>query len=379
MAITQVITTLPTAPDPATDTRDEFSTKAAAYVLAQKAMVPELNTWAGQVNAIAATAVGDVATAIGAAAADTPVGADKLAWRKDATGVLKSVTFADALAWFTAPVAQDFRLSLTTTIPVTTVDVTGATTIYAVPKVGNRIGLYDGAIWRNYTSAEFSLALGTLSSGKPYDVFCYQNADVPTLEFLAWTNDTTRATALAYNAGILIKSGDATRRYLGTFYTTSTTQTEDSAANRYLWNYYHRVGRSCVVIDATANWTYSTSTYRQANNSAANQLNVLVGVIEDNIEVNVVGAVTNSTATLRYAQVGIGINSTTVNSAHIQLRVFVGNTQSKVVTSTLVGATLLGKNSYVRLEIAEGTDTQTWIGSSGTPLIQTAIYGRVMA
>lgn len=128
MAITQVITTLPAAPDPATDTRDEFSTKAAASVLAQKAMVPELNTWAGQVNAIAATAVGDVATAIGAAAADTPVGTDEFAWRKVATGVLKKVTFTNALAWFAAAagsVSQAFEGS--TLKAATTVGVGGAT------------------------------------------------------------------------------------------------------------------------------------------------------------------------------------------------------------------------------------------------------------
>lgn len=110
MAITQVITTLPAAPDPATMTRDEFNTAAAAYVLAQKAMVPELNTWAGEVNAIAATAVGDVATAIGAAAADTPVGADELCWRKTATGLLKKVTFTNALEWFASVSGSSSRV-----------------------------------------------------------------------------------------------------------------------------------------------------------------------------------------------------------------------------------------------------------------------------
>lgn len=53
MTITQVITALPTAPDPATMTRDQFSTAAAAFVLAQKAEVTELNTWATQANAVA--------------------------------------------------------------------------------------------------------------------------------------------------------------------------------------------------------------------------------------------------------------------------------------------------------------------------------------
>ena len=51
--ITQTITTLPTAPNPATQTPSQFSSTAAAYVLAQKDMVPQLNTWAGQANTVA--------------------------------------------------------------------------------------------------------------------------------------------------------------------------------------------------------------------------------------------------------------------------------------------------------------------------------------
>lgn len=62
--ITQVITALPTAPDPATMTRDEFSTAAAAFVLAQKdALRPEINTWAGQANTVAGEVNTNAATA----------------------------------------------------------------------------------------------------------------------------------------------------------------------------------------------------------------------------------------------------------------------------------------------------------------------------
>jgi hypothetical protein len=53
MTITQVISTLPENPDPAIDAPSVFSLKAAASVLAQKAMVPELNAWTVQVNALA--------------------------------------------------------------------------------------------------------------------------------------------------------------------------------------------------------------------------------------------------------------------------------------------------------------------------------------
>jgi hypothetical protein len=62
--ITQTIDALPTAPDPATMTRDEFSTAAAAFVLAQKdTFRPQLNTWAGQVNTVKGEMVVDAATA----------------------------------------------------------------------------------------------------------------------------------------------------------------------------------------------------------------------------------------------------------------------------------------------------------------------------
>lgn len=271
-------------------------------------------------------------------------------------------------------VAQDFRLSLTTGVPVTTSDVTGATTIYAVPKTGNRIGLYDGARWRNYTSAEFSLALGTLTSGKPYDVFCYQNAGVPTLEFLAWTNDSTRATALAYDSGILIKSGDATRRYLGTFYTTSTTQTEDSVANRYLWNYYHRAVRQMSRIETTASWTYTTATIRQANASASNQLNFFIGLVEDTVDATASSWATNTSANI-YVQSGVGLNSTSSFSS-------IGNSASAITigqpatpSGRFVGIPALGKNYLSWNEYSTALGTTTWAGNTNN----SGINGSVLA
>lgn len=154
---------------------------------------------------------------------------------------------------------QDFRLTLTSGTPVTISDVTGATTIYCTPYTGNRIALYVSSAWVLRTTSEFSLALGTLTSGKPYDVYCYDNSGTPTLEFLVWTNDTTRATALAYQDGVLVKSGDSTRRYIGTFYTTATTTTEDSTSKRYLVNYYHRVARNLFGFFTTNRATTSAS------------------------------------------------------------------------------------------------------------------------
>lgn len=265
---------------------------------------------------------------------------------------------------------NDFRLTLTTGTPVTTADVTAAGTIYCTPYKGNQIALYSGSAWNVRTSAEFSLALSGLTSGKPYDVFCYDNGGTPTLEFLVWTNDTTRATALAYQDGILSKSGDTTRRYLGTFYTTSTTTTESSVANRYLWNYYHRVDRRMVRNESTASWTYTTNTWRQANASSSNQLNFVIGVSEDAVTVHAAGAARNSSAQ-QTAFIGIGLDSTTTNSATLMPYANVFSTTSHYVAlnAEYIGTPSAGRHYLAWLEIdVTATGTTTWAGNQDSSI-----------
>lgn len=264
---------------------------------------------------------------------------------------------------------QDFRLTLTSATPVTTADVVGATTIYCTPYKGNRISLYDGTNWNIRTANEFSLSLGTLTSGKPYDVFCYDNAGVPTLEFLAWTNDTTRATALVYQNGILVKSGATTRRYLGSFYTTATTTTEDSLTKRYLFNYYNRTNRPIKVIEATASWTYS-GTYRQVRASTANQINIMCGMAEDLVDILATSAVNGGPS---HISIGIGLNSTTVNSA------INSSGNSTYYASSIARYTAippLGLNSFKWLEMSTEAPASTFYGAGGaTGGIQTGMIG----
>lgn len=211
---------------------------------------------------------------------------------------------------------NDFRLTLTSGTPVTTVDVAAATTIYCTPYKGNRIALYDGSGWNVRSSAEFSLALGTLTSGLPYDVFCYDNAGVPTLEFLAWTNTTTRATALAYQDGILSKTGALTRRYLGTFYTISTTQTADSkTVGRFLWNYYNRVLRNTQGT-FSADMSTSSATYVELNTEIQNKF--IIGVSEDVVTGFVSGTASNSAAANQYTATAVAFDSTSTAEASFE-------------------------------------------------------------
>lgn len=87
------------------------------------------------------------------------------------------------------------RLTLTTGMPITTADVTGAATMYFTPTgKGGRIALYSGSAWAVFTLTEISLALGTLVNAQGYDVFVYDNAGTRTLELAEWANATVTMT-----------------------------------------------------------------------------------------------------------------------------------------------------------------------------------------
>lgn len=178
------------------------------------------------------------------------------------------------------------RLTLTTGTPITTSDVLAATTLYYTPYIGNQIALYDSTFtcWRAYTFTERSLSLSGLAAGTPRDIFIYDNAGTLTLESVAWTNDTTRATALARQDEIYVQSGNVHKRYLGTIRTTATIgQCEDSVSHRYVWNYYHRLERRLYLQDLTGH-SYSSGTFREWN-AGTFRVHLIVGAVEEIIKV----------------------------------------------------------------------------------------------
>lgn len=260
------------------------------------------------------------------------------------------------------------RLTLTTALPVTTADVTAATTLFWTPTRGNRCALYDGSRWTVRSFAELSIAVPATTS-QMYDVWLYDNAGTLALELLAWTNDTTRATALVAQDGVWVKTGVTTRRYLGSFRTTGVSgQTEDSFTKRFVWNYYNRARRPVRVTEATNSWNYSTHTWRQANGAAGNQIAVVVGVAESPIDLGVLSVASHSTAG-HYGAVGIGEDSTSAIAAGS----LTGQVNAPVATyqfllrATLTTVPAIGYHFYAWLEIGNGTVTLTFYGDGNTP------------
>lgn len=269
------------------------------------------------------------------------------------------------------------RLTLTSATPVTTADVTGATTVYWTPYLGNRIALFDGSVWAVSTFTEKSIAVPA-TTATAYDVFIYDNSGTLTLELTAWTNVTTRATALTTQDGVYVKSGALTRRYLGSFVTTGVSgQTEDSFAKRFLWNYYHRVPRGLRVVDATNSWTYTTDSFQQANASAANQLAVMVGLAEVLVECHTCGVTSNSSGGVNVS-VTIGFDSTTTAASTVVSVPATAATSGYASTlAFLRHYPTVGYHIYTWLERSAATGTTTWYGDDAGTRFQTGIAGSI--
>ncbi len=271
----------------------------------------------------------------------------------------------------------DGRLTLASGVPVTAGDVVGASTLFYAPYIGNRIALFDGTSWGVFAFTERSLALSGLVSGRMYDVFLWNNAGTLALELTAWTDNSNRAAALVRQDGVLVRAGALTRRFLGSICTTGTATTEDSAQRRRVKNYYNRVDRDLGRVETAASWTYTSSAWRQANANAANQFDFVTDVAEDVAEATVMAYASNSSGWT--CSVGVGVNSTSANSAQIR-RGSANSSSGGTAHAHWRGVPPIGLNTIAWLESSSPNATTTWTGTAlNGDNGQSGIIGRVRA
>ena len=217
-----------------------------------------------------------------------------------------------------SPFVNGLRLTLSTGVPLPTSDLAGQSTVYLTPDQSGEIAIYDGTRWIRRETAEVSIALSSLTSAKNYDVFARWTGSAVALELsAAWTNDSTRADALTRVNGVLVKSADNTRRYVGTIRTTGTSTTEDSAAKRFVWNKYNQRRRTLRFIQTTDSWAITAASFagwRAANNGSPDPSFEWVQGENQRawVQPRCIGTGTAGGWVVGF---GVGINSTTDNSA----------------------------------------------------------------
>lgn len=209
------------------------------------------------------------------------------------------------------------RLTLSSSVPVTTSSIVSASVVYYTPMDSNQLTLYNGAYWQqcSFTQPSFKLTSDNPANTN-YDVFASisPSNDEVVLNTIAWSGANTRQVPLVRTDGVLVASSDPKLRFLGTFRTTNAGFTDDSFAKRLVWNRYNPVTRPLAIREVGTSWSYTTATYRLANANATNRFEVVTG--DDGVHVSVTAHTMYAASSgVVAANGGIGIDSTTVNSA----------------------------------------------------------------
>lgn len=244
------------------------------------------------------------------------------------------------------------RLTVASGTPVTTSDLASGT-LYFTPYEGNQVALFTGTTWNVLTFTEISLNLSALTSHHNHDIFLYDNAGTLTLEAVAWSNNTIRATPLVRQDAIYVKSGATTRRYLGTIRTT-VGQTIDTFQKRFVYNESKPVMRKVVVKETTGSWTYGTNAWRPANNNSANCVEIVVGNVGTIIDLNLACRMHGGGAG---SSQSIGYDSTTSSIADL----FMSCSTDGNISGHLVHNPTIGYHYYQWIENGRGS-TSTYYG-----------------
>ena len=173
----------------------------------------------------------------------------------------------------------------------------------------------------------------------------------------------TRATDITLNNGIWIKSGDTTRRYLGSIRITTTTgQCEDSAARRYVWNMYNRVERLLFCQDGTTSWSYTTGAWRAANSNTSygvGRFGVVIGLVEFPIDIVSSQPIADATAV---AYAGI---ATDTPATPVQLKTGgVDSAAGQMSDATALFISMLGLGSHYLQRIEFGAAGAVFFGGA---------------
>lgn len=297
------------------------------------------------------------------------------------------------------PHAPGGRLTLVSSTPVMTTEQAAKTSIYYTPHSGDLVPLYNGTIWTETTFTQLTLALDPTSghtgyhqSGKIFDLFVY--LDGATLRLVsgpAWTNDTTRATALEYVNGVLMNAASMTARYgsgvsdtvtvaqdrgtyVGTFRASANgtttweiggTASGGDPAYLYLTNEYNKVLVGVIVKESDDSWDYSTNTWRSKNNSTNNRISFVRANNNDAVFCILTATTGNSGGTTR--SVGIGLDVTNAVSG---IPGFHGGASGVVTGSFGVYSGLpgIGFHFLQALELGAAANTTTFYGDGSQPL-----------
>ena len=293
------------------------------------------------------------------------------------------------------------RLTLSSGQPVMTSNVTAAGSIYYDTFADNQCPVYNGTTMVPLTIASDEISMGLSSTnvlaGNVYDVWAVNNAGSLALGVgPAWTSSTARGTGagtsqVTFQNGIRTNAVSLTHVYggaagttdygpvsanqatlLGSFYANANGKLDmnfmpagaSGGTNNFLClsNAYNRIEYSASCYDSKASWTYASTSWRQADASTANQINMLDCIGTSLIDASYQCGCTTSTG----GGLQIGINRGTTSAPPIQALAYApgGSSVSNVgPIAAGVFPPALGLQAILACEVAYSAAAQTFYGS----------------
>jgi len=266
------------------------------------------------------------------------------------------------------------------------------------------VPLYDGAAWALYsigtqlsqTTSDTTKSPAAVANNSNYDLFVWNDSGTVRLSRgTAWSSDTARGTGAGttelekvngrYVNKVSISNGPGAQRglYVGTVRSDGSAQINDSLAKRHVWNAHNRVSRPMRVTESTNSWNYATATFRQANGSAANQLDVVRGLDEDAVTAHIqVGAIGSQVGSA--FRTAIGLDSTTSPATGCLYTYINSDTTTsgyKSIPSQWIGLPGIGRHYLAWLEKGPGGGTAAFVGdtSADAAAEQAGIHGTMLA
>jgi len=291
-------------------------------------------------------------------------------------------------------------LTLTSLTPVIASDVSAGTSVYYTPFVGGLVPIYDGAQYIPTLFTELTMAMNANHVASTlYDFFVINDSGTTRLVTgPAWNTSTAGAGSRGSGAGtteiervngLWVNKNAMTARYgattvavlarQGTYVGTMVVDGSNGQISQHVswgasrkpgpWNAYNRKPRILKAGDATASWTYATTSIRASNNAATNSLITLCGLAEEvhkfKFSQFITGAASNGDQTI-----GIGFDSVAAMSGR-QGKVIAGATGWTghfVQEAEYIAPPSIGQHLITSLELAV-TGTATYRGTEANMVL----------
>jgi YD repeat-containing protein len=244
----------------------------------------------------------------------------KITYSYDPVGNRTSVVAQPAVVT-SSGVLNGFRFSLSSTQPVPSSDITGATSGYLVPYTSDEITLLNssGSLFTNSSDgASLSLSFSGFTAGTVHRIFASDPtaSGTTTLSAVAWSSTSSPGSSLALApaapGGFLVQQSTPTNRYIADIYCSATGEVSDAVAQRDVFNNENRVLRRAAASDTTASWSVGSGVTGARDNNTTNgvgRFTLMVGQALDAIVLSMDGNVATLGRGATY-QFGFGVNST---------------------------------------------------------------------